>query len=52
MVLMIKRIIEEETRGIDTYKLQYNKRNLELFEKILKKYKQNTRINYWNNYRR
>ena len=37
---MIKRIIEEETRGIDTYELRYNERNLKLFEKILKKYKQ------------
>ena len=38
--LMIKRIIEEKIRGIDVYELRYNERYLEIFEKILKKYKQ------------
>ena len=33
MVLMIKRIIEKETREIDVYELRYNERNLELFER-------------------
>ena len=39
MVFNVKTNNQKKIRGIDVYELQYNKRYLKIFEKILKRYK-------------